>query len=120
MDCLPNEGGALVQQKVKKPLPKMDPCAAHGIAPGAVCRQWKKCGKPGCKCARGELHGPYYYRFYWCGGRMVKYYVRKADLAQTLKDCAGWHTLQAQIRENRISHRETFRQMRAYLRAMGA
>lgn len=28
---------------------------------GAALRQGRRCGKPGCRCARGELHGPYTY-----------------------------------------------------------
>lgn len=30
-----------------------------------------KCGKKKCKCARGELHGPYWYA-YWREGKRVK------------------------------------------------
>lgn len=30
-----------------------------------------KCGKPKCKCLKGELHGPYWYA-YWRDGRRVK------------------------------------------------
>lgn len=28
---------------------------------GSVLSQQRRCGKPGCRCARGELHGPYTY-----------------------------------------------------------
>lgn len=28
---------------------------------GALASQGRRCGKPGCRCARGELHGPYTY-----------------------------------------------------------
>jgi hypothetical protein len=28
---------------------------------GAPLVQGRRCGKPGCRCARGELHGPYNY-----------------------------------------------------------
>lgn len=28
---------------------------------GAVLSQGRRCGKPGCRCAGGELHGPYTY-----------------------------------------------------------
>ena len=28
---------------------------------GAVHRQMRRCGKPGCGCAAGQLHGPYIY-----------------------------------------------------------
>lgn len=30
-----------------------------------------KCGKKTCKCAKGELHGPYWYA-YWRDGKRVK------------------------------------------------
>ncbi|MCA1679518.1 MAG: hypothetical protein LC777_11490 [Actinobacteria bacterium] len=28
---------------------------------GTLQRQGRRCGRPGCRCARGELHGPYLY-----------------------------------------------------------
>lgn len=33
--------------------------------PGCIQTQMVKCGKAGCKCNRGELHGPYFYYRYW-------------------------------------------------------
>ncbi len=62
-----------------KTLPKM--------LPGAVCAQWKRCGKPGCRCARGALHGPYYYRFWREDGRLRKAYVRPSELAAVRAAC---------------------------------
>ena len=47
-------------------LPELLPETGPGevaVADGAVCAQVVKGGKPNCKCARGELHGPYFYRF---------------------------------------------------------
>jgi hypothetical protein len=26
---------------------------------GSIYKTYRKCGKPGCRCARGELHGPF-------------------------------------------------------------
>ena len=46
---------------------------------GAVCAQWKRCGKPACRCANGAPHGPYYCLFWREGGRLRKRYVRLAD-----------------------------------------
>jgi hypothetical protein len=48
--------------------------------PGVVCQQWVRCGRPGCRCARGHLHGPYYYYFSRVNGRLRKRYLRPADL----------------------------------------
>ena len=56
--------------KTAQPLPKV----------GALCAQWVRCGTPGCRCARGELHGPYYYRFWREDGRLRKRYVRLGDV----------------------------------------
>jgi hypothetical protein len=48
---------------------------------GALCLQRVRCGKPGCRCARGELHGPYAYLFWREGGRLRKRYVRRERVA---------------------------------------
>jgi hypothetical protein len=56
--------------------------------PGAVCTQYIRCGKPNCKCAHGQLHGPYHYRFWRDNkGRQHKEYVKKADLERVRAAC---------------------------------
>lgn len=40
-----------------------------------------KCGKPGCKCHAGELHGPYTYKYWKEEGRLRKAYVGKSRAA---------------------------------------
>ena len=37
-------------------------------------RQGVKCGKTGCKCAEGDLHGPYWYEYWREGGKVRKKY----------------------------------------------
>lgn len=34
---------------------------------GALHRQMRRCGKTGCRCAEGDLHGPYIYVSVWTG-----------------------------------------------------
>ena len=36
--------------------------------------QGVKCGKAGCKCANGDLHGPYWYEYWREGGKVRKKY----------------------------------------------
>lgn len=36
-----------------------------------------KCGKQGCKCADGELHGPYWYSYRKQSGKLKSQYVGK-------------------------------------------
>ena len=53
-------------------LAEMLPVTGPGevaVADGAICPQMVKCGKPNCKCARGELHDGYSYFFWRLGGR---------------------------------------------------
>lgn len=47
---------------------------------GALCAQWVRCGTSGCRCAHGELHGPYFYRFWREDGHLRKCYVRLNDV----------------------------------------
>jgi hypothetical protein len=81
--------------------------------PAAICTQYVRCGKPGCKCARGELHGPYFYRFWREGGKLKKVYIKKADVARVRDLCQAkrrirqmlntdfdrWRNLQLELRE---------------------
>lgn len=36
-----------------------------------------RCGKKGCRCSRGELHGPYWYAYWAEGGRTRSEYIGK-------------------------------------------
>jgi len=47
---------------------------------GARCYRLEKtrCGKKTCRCARGELHGPYWYAYYRENGRMRCDYIGKS------------------------------------------
>src|SRR3989442_15871886 len=42
---------------------------------GALHRQMRRCGKAGCRCADGELHGPYIYISVRIDGRSHLLYV---------------------------------------------
>lgn len=42
---------------------------------GSLQTQHRRCGKEGCRCARGELHGPYLYLSLRAGGRTRMLYV---------------------------------------------
>ena len=84
--------------------------------PGAVCAQWKRCGKPACKCASGRLHGPYYYRFWREDGRLRKVYVKPADVAAVRAACEEERRLVRAGRLARALGRQDWRRMVALLR----
>jgi hypothetical protein len=50
------------------------------VTPGKVTTILRKCGKPGCRCARGERH-PTQYLYVTRGGALKRLYVPKKDLA---------------------------------------
>ncbi len=56
--------------------------------PGAVVQQYVRCGKAGCRCAQGALHGPYSYRKWREDGRQRKAYVKLVDVSGVLAACA--------------------------------
>ena len=47
--------------------------------PGVVCAQWVRCGKTGCRCARGQRHLADC-RFWREDGRVRKQYIRRTDV----------------------------------------
>jgi len=51
---------------------------------GALQRQMRRCGKAGCRCAEGELHGPYMYLSVQTGKRSGLLYV-PAEVVEQVK-----------------------------------
>ena len=102
--------GSVTENKSEKPLPKM--------LPGAVCAQMVKCGKPNCKCTRGELHGPYFYRFYRCGNKLRKVYVRKSEAAALKAACDSYRSEQQQIRQIILETNQRWRELTTLLKEL--
>lgn len=49
----------------------------HTLSHKTYQREMVRCGKKGCKCAEGQLHGPYWYAYWTEGGRTRSQYVGK-------------------------------------------
>jgi transposase len=54
------------------------------IVRGSLQNQGRRCGKPGCGCAEGELHGPYVYLSVRTGERSQMLYI-SAGLADAVR-----------------------------------
>jgi hypothetical protein len=52
---------------------------------GSVHMEFKRCGKPRCRCSQGLLHGPYVYRHWRNDHRQHKAYVPISNLRTTLR-----------------------------------
>lgn len=94
-----------MKNKTENLLPKM--------LPGTVCRQMIRCGKPNCKCARGQLHGAYYYHFVRVNGKLTKRYLKKHEVEPTRVACLA-------RREEKRAERERSRQTWQMIREMKA
>ncbi len=101
-------------KKQRKPLPK--------ILPGSVHPQFVRCGRAGCRCAHGALHGPYFYRFWWEDRQLHKVYVKRGDVEQVQAACVmsqAQHRHRHQRRNQAESAgRQTWRELLALLREM--
>jgi hypothetical protein len=68
------------RRRLARSLPDVE-----GLIGGAVIEQGRTCGKEGCRCTRGELHGPYTYVVLpRAGGRTRSVYV-PAGAAQAVQ-----------------------------------
>ena len=75
---------------------------------GSLHLEWRRCGKPNCRCAGGALHGPYYIRRWREGGKQRKAMVKPEDVPRVL----------AAMEERRRSAAE-FSRMVAAVQALG-
>jgi hypothetical protein len=66
-----------MKTKSEKMLPKTE----REIQNGGLYAQAVRCGKPTCKCSRGETHSAFYF-FTRRKGKLIKIYVRKAEVEE--------------------------------------
>ena len=61
--------------------------------PGSLHWERRRCGKPACRCARGDGHGPYAYRYWYEAGRRRKQYVPRGRVPEVAAGLARWREL---------------------------
>ena len=66
---------------------------------GEVCAQYIRCGKRGCRCQEGQLHGPYHYRIWREGAQVRKVYVKAVELEAVRAACMAFKELSQSLRE---------------------
>jgi hypothetical protein len=67
-----------------------------------------RCGKSNCKCARGELHGPYFYHFVRVNGTLVKRYIKAKDVAHLRAACEA---RRREERQHRLVHKHNTQEL---------
>lgn len=66
----------LEQQRQKKLTYLLNP---KDMIAGSIYETYKKCGNKNCRCAKGDLHGPFFYLSRKTGGKTKLTFVRRAD-----------------------------------------
>lgn len=79
---------------------------------GEVCAQSVRCGKPNCRCERGHLHGPYYYRVWRDGRGIHKDYIKRQDLPFVEACCAFNRALLDELSHARERRRRIIKNMK--------
>jgi hypothetical protein len=69
------------------------------VLSGALVEQTRRCGKPGCRCAGGEAHGPYAYFTARAAGRGRSRYVPSALVAVVRAGLARGEAVEAVLAE---------------------
>ena len=83
---------------------------------GAVCAQYRRCGKPSCHCAHGTLHGPYFCLFWRERGRLRKRYLRSDEVDAVRASILDRREREQSERERRQIWHTNWRELRAALR----
>ena len=86
------------------------------MLPGIVLPQFVRCGKPGCRCRGGDLHGPYFYHYHRSEERAVKRYLRREEVPVVAALCREHRDLQKTLLANRRQWQATFSQIKRNLR----
>jgi hypothetical protein len=87
---LQDQPGTALRKRRKALLRQLPPL--QSILRGSLIERYKRCGKPGCKCADSPGHGPkYYLSVSHPGLRPQMDYVPQECYAQTAEFLANYH-----------------------------
>ncbi|MDP3955589.1 MAG: hypothetical protein Q8Q15_04495 [bacterium] len=81
---------------------------SQAMVRGSLLELMRKCGKPGCKCQRGELHGPNFYLSLPKPGKRSRMLPVPPDKVKTVKSLnLHYHDFQHALTEIRRLNEET-------------
>lgn len=73
----------------EKSAPRKQTFSEHSLGNKTYRLEGIRCGKENCKCARGKLHGPYWYSYSREKGKVVSKYVGKSLPRDVQKGLGG-------------------------------
>ena len=109
---LQNEPPAALRKRRRALLRQLPPL--ESILRGSLIERYKRCGKPGCKCADGPGHGPkYYLSVSYPGLRPQMDYVPQEAYTQTAEFLANYHRAREILEQICEINRELLRRREA-------
>jgi hypothetical protein len=112
-------GGATAVKKILPVRERATTGAAEAANPlpqkGTVHRQARRCGRPTCRCARGQPH-PYHALFWRQDGRLVKKYLKRDEVEAVRAACRERARREREVREVGRRSREAWRALLALIR----
>ena len=107
-----NKPAADLRKRRQALLRQLPPLQA--ILRGSLIERYKRCGKPGCKCADGRGHGPkYYLSVSYPGSPPQMDYVPQQDYEQATEFIANYHRAREILEEICEINRELLRRREA-------
>ena len=102
------EPASVLRRRRKQLLRRLPPL--ESILRGSLIERYKRCGKPGCKCADGPGHGPKYYLSVSYPGKAPRMdYVPQADQPEISERVANYHRVREILEQICEINRELLR-----------
>ena len=67
------------------------------VLAGSLVKQYVNCGKAGCRCQRGQKHGPLFYLYWKEQGRSRSLYVPQERVAEVRRQIQNYRRLQKEL-----------------------
>ncbi len=64
---------------------------------GSLVEQYVSCGKPRCRCRRGQKHGPLYYLYWKEQGRSRSLYVPRDQVGELRRQIQNYRRFQTEL-----------------------
>jgi hypothetical protein len=109
---IPKQTTDALRKRRQALLRRLPPLKA--VLRGSLIERYKRCGKPGCKCAEGPGHGPkYYLSVSYPGLRPQMDYVPQESYAQASEFLGNYHRARQILEEICEINRELLRRREA-------
>ena len=84
-------------QRPSRRQPRQALFELSSVLAGSLVKQYVICGKPGCRCQRGQKHGPLFYLYWKEQGRSRSLYVPREKVGEIRRQIQNYRRLQKEL-----------------------